>query len=103
MNSALINKYLKADLFEELGMTNLTPEERVSFLERFGEALQYRLTFRMMKELSEENKGKLNDVLARNDSAEIVNFLSQALPNFSDIANEEVAGYKKELVERFKT
>lgn len=99
-----VDKYLKADLFEEIGLKTLTPEERVSFLEGFGNVLQYRLTFRLMEEMTEEQKKELDGVLADNssDPATIVKHLNTALPDFGKIAEEEVAKYKKELIERFK-
>lgn len=99
-----VDKYLKADLFEEIGLKTLTPEERVSFLEGFGNVLQYRLTFRLMEELSAEQKTELDGVLANNssDPKTIVTYLSTALPDFGKIAEEEVAKYKKELIDRFK-
>lgn len=99
-----VDKYLKMDLFDELGLKTLSPEERVSFLESFGNVLQQRLTFRVMEELSDEQKDKLDTLLSSqpdNDAA-LGQFLATEIPNFQSIASEEAAHYKKELVERMK-
>lgn len=104
LTKPIIDKYLKANLFEELGVLNMTPEERASFVDAFGNVLQMRLTYRLMRELPEEAKGKLDEVLTKNpnDDVAIVQVLNAALPNFQQIAEEEVAQYKKELVQRMK-
>jgi len=104
MTSATIQKYLTADLFKELGVDNLTDEERMHFLEGLGNVLQSRLTFRLMQELSGPAKEKFDELLAKNpnDDIAIAQFLNGALPNFQQIMEEEVAQYKKELIDRMK-
>lgn len=99
-----IDKYLKMDLFDELGLKTLSPEERVSFLEAFGNVLQQRLTFRVMEELSDEQKDKLDALLTSkpDDDLALGQFLVSEVPNFQQLAEEEVAHYKKELVQRMK-
>jgi hypothetical protein len=99
-----VAKYLKADLFEELGLTTIAADERASFLEGFGNVLQYRLTFRLMDELSEEQKEKLDQTLGKDPQSglAVMDFLSAELPKFEKIVEEEVAKYKKELIDRFK-
>ncbi len=99
-----VAKYLKANLFDELGLTTLAADERASFLEGFGNVLQYRLTFRLMDELSEEQKEKLDGVLGQDpqNGTAVTEFLNTELPKFENIVEEEIAKYKKELIDRFK-
>lgn len=99
-----VAKYLKANLFDELGLTTLAAEERASFLEGFGNVLQYRLTFRLMDELSEDQKEKLDETLGKDpqNGTAVVEFLNSELPKFEKIVEEEIAKYKKELIDRFK-
>lgn len=99
-----VDKYLKTDLFEELGIKTLSPEERVSFLETFGNVLQQRLTFRVMEELSDAQKDKLETLLATQPDNDVLlgQFLATEIPNFQSVAEEEVASYKKELIDRMK-
>lgn len=97
-----VQKYLKADIFKEIGLERVTPEERMHFLESFGNVLQKRMTFRIMQELPPRAQEEL-DALAEknpNDDMAIAKFLSAALPNFQQIMEEEVAHYKKELIQR---
>lgn len=99
-----VKKYLKADLFSELGLAALTTEEQATFLEKFGEVLQQRLTFRLMQELSDGQKDQLETLLANHpdDSVALGLFLTNEVPNLEQIAEEEVAKYKKELIDRMK-
>lgn len=97
-----MQRYLNADLFEELGMARLSAEQRAEFLEAFGGVIQQRLTIRLMSELSDEQKERFDRLLdAHKDDAEALNvFLQKELPHFGDMVKEEIAGYKKELIER---
>lgn len=99
-----VAKYLKADLFDELNLKTLSADERASFLEGFGNVLQYRLTFRLMDELNEEQKEKLDGVLGKDpqNGMAVMEFLNGELPKFEKIVEEEIAKYKKELMDRFK-
>lgn len=99
-----VQKYLSANLFEEIGLLNLAPEERAQFLDKFGEVLQYKLTYRIMRELSPDQKDRLEAILAQEplDTSAVSNFFASEMPNFETIAAEEVADYKRELIERFK-
>jgi|SRR3989338_3874778 len=104
MTKLPVDKYLKMDLLDELGLKTLSPEERVSFLETFGSVLQQRLTLRVMEELSDPQKDKLDALLSSQPENDVAlgQFLATEIPNFQSIAAEEVANYKKELVDRMK-
>lgn len=99
-----VDKYLKMDLLEELGMKTLSPEDRASFLESFTNVLQQRITYRLMQDLSEAKKDRLEAILAQggNNDAALGKFLTLEVPNFQAMAEEEIAGYKKELLARMK-
>lgn len=103
MTQAQINQYLGADLFKELGM-EVAGEERMIFLEKIGAIIQERLLLRFMGELKEEQKKRLDALLddPKNDFASISQFLAREVPNFEQTAKEEIASYKKELIERYK-
>lgn len=99
-----IDKYLKVDLLDELGIKNLEPEERVQFLEKIGEALQYKLATRIMQELNPEQKDHLEKLMDEEpfDGEALRVFFEVAFPQFDAIAKEEVAAYKHELIQRYK-
>lgn len=99
-----LDKYLKADLFAELGIENLSFEEQATFLEKIGEVLQARISLRLMKELSEDQKDQLETLLTNHpdDAVALGVFLKNEVPNLEQIIEEEVAQYKKDLIERAK-
>ena len=99
-----IQKYLNANLLEELGMDALSPEEAVAFFETFGSIVWQRIVLRLNDELSDEQKEKLDGLLAKQpqDPQEIAQFLMDEVPNFKQMVDEEVSNYKKELIERMQ-
>jgi len=99
-----VKKYLKADLFDELHLQELSGEERVSFLEKFGEIINHRVTMRVLDELSEDQKDQLEVIMNKPepDQQMLAHFLQKEVPRFLQIVEEEVAGHKKQLIEKFK-
>ena len=95
-------KYLNADLFVELGIERLTPEERIQFADSFGNVIHQRLIGRLMETLSDEQKDHLEALVTKNpnDGDAMFAYLAGAVPTLDDIAKEEVAAYKKELIDR---
>jgi hypothetical protein len=98
-----ISKFLDADLFVELGMDKLSPAERISFSESFGNVIEQRLIRRLARELDSDQKKALNDLLAakKDDSGAMDAFLKTKQPDLGRLVAEEVANYKKELLEGF--
>lgn len=98
-----VKKYLNVDLFDELHLGELSPEERVEFLGKFGEIINHRVTMRVAEELSDSQKEKLEAILEEPEpDAMLANFLQTEVPHFQKIVEEEVASHKKQLIERFK-
>lgn len=99
-----VQKYLKADLFEELELSRVTPEQRVAFLESFGNIIQQRIYMRVMTILDDNQKNQLEALLTEHaDDADAVGaFLNAEIPEFQKIVEEEVASYKKSLIDRMK-
>lgn len=97
-----IQKYLNANLLTELGMDAMTPEEAVAFFDAFGNIVWQRIVLRLNDALTDEQKEKLDTLLAKQpqDPQELGAFLMSEVSGFDQIVNEEVAGYKKELMDR---
>lgn len=97
-----IQKYLNANLLEELGMDAMTPEEAVAFFDAFGNIIWQRIVLRLNEELSDEQKDKLDALLAKipQNPQELGEFFMNEVEGFEQMVNEEVAGYKKELMDR---
>lgn len=101
---AEIDKLLNTDLFVELGMERLSPEERISFLESFGGVIEQRTILRLVRELNEEQKNVLNEFLSKSDdSAALDAFLKTQAPDLGRLVSEETANYKKELLAGFRS
>ena len=102
MDPQAIQKYLNANLLEELGMDAMKPEEAVAFFDAFGNIIWQRIVLRLAEELPDEQKQKLDAVLGKTpqDAQEISEFFLTQIPGFEEMVNEEVAGYKKELIDR---
>lgn len=103
MDKKKIEEILKTDLFEELGIKNLSADEQLVFLEKIGDVIQKRLVIRFLKELGDEQKDRLESMIAdqNQDFDAVARFLSAELPNYQEIVEEEIASYKKELVGRY--
>ena len=97
-----IQKYLNANLLTELGMDAMTPEEAVAFFEALGSIVWQRIVLRLAEEFSEEQKDKLDLLLGAEpqNTQAISDFFLNEVKGFEQMVNEEVAGYKKELIDR---
>jgi len=100
--AADIQKYLNANLLTELGMDAMTPEEAVAFFDAFGSIVWQRIVLRLNDMLTDEQKDKLDALLAKQpqNQQEIGEFFMSEVQGFSQMVDEEVAGYKKELMDR---
>lgn len=105
MSNETIQKYLNADLLQELGMDAMSPEEAVAFFDAFGSIVWQRIVLRLNDMLNEEQQDKLDALLANEpENAQAVGtFLTTEVPGFEQMVDEEVAGYKKDLMERTST
>mgnify|MGYP003394482693 CR=1 FL=1 len=103
-STTLIEKHLNQDLLQELGIDALTPEEATAFFSSFGNIIWQRIILRLEDELTDDQKQKLESVLAtESDNTEaITSFFTNEVEGFEDMVNEEVAEYKKELLDQMQ-
>lgn len=99
-----VKKYLNTNLFEGLGLDNVTPEERLRFIDSFGTVVQSRLVLRLMKELSDDQQAELEKLMQQhpNEDTAVSGFLQSEVPDFQKMVEEEIATYKKQLLDRFQ-
>lgn len=103
MDNQKIKNLLSINLFEKLGIEHLSPEEKITFIEKMGEVIQGRILLRVLKEIPEEKKEKLE--VALSDASNFDSFLlaiTQVLPNYEEVIKEEIAMYKEEVINRYK-
>ncbi len=104
MDKKLIESILKLDLFKELGREDVEPEVKESVLDDAAYIVTRGLWIRIMESLSEEKQTELSEMLEKNpdDADPIIQFLKREVPNYEDLAKEEVANYKSLLLARVK-
>lgn len=83
-------------------MDAMTPEEAVAFFDAFGSIIWQRIVLRLNEELSDEQKNKLDVLLDQKpqNTQALGEFFLNEIEGFQALVDEEVAGYKKELMDR---
>lgn len=104
-NTDMINKYMNVDLLKELGIDALAPEEAVAFFSSFGSIVWQRIILRLNDELTDDQKQKLEAMLeTKPENADAIrSFFANEVAGFETMVDEEVTGYKKELLDRMET
>lgn len=104
MNKDTIEKLLSTDLFKELGLEDIEPETKETILDDAGYVITRGFWIRITESLSEEKQNELADILKNDpENAEtITNFIKKEIPNYEDLAKEEVANYKSLLLAKVK-
>lgn len=104
MTKEQIEKILKLNLFEELGLEDVEPEVKQAVLDDANYIITRGIWIRMTESLSEEKQNELAEILEKDpENAErITAFIKKEVPNYEDLAKEEVANYKSVLLARPK-
>lgn len=90
---------LRMNIIEELGLGALPEDEKDKMLRAMSETLGQRITLRAIEALSEADAQALTDLIDKDpDSAG--QFLVERVPNFAEIVQDEVAEFKREMIER---
>ena len=87
---------------EELGLENLSEEEKKELLDTWSETLQDRVTVRIMDSLLEEEKAELDELAGKGDDKKTNAYLEEHVPGLNIIIEEELEAYKSELKVREK-
>ena len=88
------------DIFSLLGLSNLSEEDKQSFINNFMEILQGRVMVRMDAILNESQKIELDKISEenKNNPEKIVEFLYDLIPNYQQIVEEETHKLREELM-----
>ena len=95
---------LNIDLEKELGLNELPLEEQRRIIENVGEAIAGLIISRATEALDENQKDELDKML--DDSGKIEDmedFFRKNISNFDEIVAEEIAKFKKEGLEFYKS
>ena len=104
MNKDEIEKILSLNLFKELGLEDVEPEVKQSILDDASYIITRGVWIKIMESLSDEKQTELSEMLKNDpENAEAVStFIKKEIPNYQDLAKEEVANYKSLLLAKVK-
>jgi len=90
-------QFLTADIFDLMGMTNLSEDKKTALLIKMNEILSKKISYRIMDQLSEEDQAKFDQMIADNASMEKVNEFLNGKVDLDRIVVEETTQFKERL------
>ena len=84
-------------LLKELGLDGFDEEDKNAILKKLYESLELRLGMRMARELGEEKLGEFQKLAEAGQDKEAADWLKQNVPNYHDIAAEELQTIKDDI------
>ncbi len=100
MESSLIQKALKGNIIEELGLAPLPEAQKLQLLASISELIGLRLMSRVAERLSEKEAEEFAGLLEGDDVDKAFDWLGARRIPFEEMALEEVARMKEELRRR---
>ena len=91
-------KIKEFDLFKEFGLENLPEEKKTALQKQILTLIETRFSRAIMERLSEDDKKKLDEVMAKNNAEEMDKFISEKVPDFAEIQKNIVEELKKEML-----
>ena len=101
-NGVNINDLLQIDLIKHLGLDNLPAEKKEEVILKMGGVIQQNILLRILRELDDKDKDEFDKILGENNDEKTLEFIKSKLPNFDDLAKEEVAKFKEDVIERMQ-
>jgi hypothetical protein len=95
---------LQENIIKLLGLENLPEDQKQKLLEQMSGVVQSRITRRVDAIFSAEQKDQFNKLTESGANDEqIGNFLKITVPNFDNIATEEIIKFKEEMAQEAQT
>jgi len=89
---------LDEELLNELGFGDFPEEEKEAILTKMMQALEMRMGMRIAEILSNEQLVEFNKLTGAGKDAEAQQWLKDNVPNYEEIANEELQNYKNVIL-----
>lgn len=83
--------------FQDIGKPNYTQDQRDVFEDDFLTELDVRVTFRVLVDLDDAKAEEVNKLLEANEYEQAKELLKKLVPNYADIAKEEVQKLKDDV------
>jgi len=90
------------DMIKDLGLEGLSDEKKEKIIERMGNLLHKRILLRFLKELSDQDAKRVNELIRQNKLQMAYSYIEDKNLNFYKIVEEEVRNFKNELVQRLE-
>lgn len=82
---------------KELGLDGFSETEKNAILKRIYESLELRIGSRIAQKVSEEELKKFTEMTEQGKDEEAAQWLKEQVPEYQDIANEELDKIKQEI------
>lgn len=88
------------DLSSQLGLGDLSEEDRAGILAKAGQLVQRKILLRIEKEMSEEEREKFEKFLEEkgDNPDEVEKYLRENVPNIDEITKEEIEETRKDIL-----
>ena len=90
---------LQQDLIRQLGIDRLPSEKQQAVLTAMTEAVLKRLVVRVLEKLPENDRAEFEKTAKGRNAEKMTEFLKSKVPNFEEMATQEIAAFKKEMTE----
>lgn len=87
---------LQKNIFDILGLQNLSTERQAALLEKMTELVMKRLMLRAIEEIKDEDKDEAERVFTSGTDEEKINFLKERI-DFARLMEEEIVKLKEEM------
>ncbi len=95
---ALQYEQLKQELIDEFGLGVLAPEKQEEMVGKMTEVLMKRIFVDTMEKLGESGMDEYEELISHNpEQTEIEEFLTDRIPDYSDMVEKIVADFKTEM------
>lgn len=92
-------KPLDETIFDDTGLSSLTPEQKTRMLTYVEQTLLTRVGIRLTTDASKEQLDEFMKVSEQDDDEVTLKWLAESFPNFQTIVEEELAEIKTDLTD----
>jgi len=90
---------LKSNIIDLLGLQNLPADRQQALMQQMSQVLQDRITDRLVEGMSKDQRDQFERLLNTDPTPEQIDaFFKATVPDYVDLAMDELVRFKKELV-----
>ena len=94
---------IQQSIIDELGLSDLPPDEQVKLLTQMTESLLKRITIKVLEQLSETDRAEFEKIQDTGDVAKTDEFLKAKIANYDGVVEQVVAEFKEEMKANIET